>query len=147
MCLTKKEQRIYEGIKAGKSYKELAKELNLALSSVRTYWYKIKVKLNQKDDSKIVYIQKKSGTKNIKRKIQENVALAIAGIKGKMEPSLKRCSSFTEFTDMMQKISVKGITLEDRVKEFKDVYCKVCIYPNMCKECPTKVLMDKYLTV
>ena len=132
--LSKREQQVYDLMICGVSVKDAAKRLNLAESSVRTYWSKSRSKMGSANSEK----KKPSLADKIKAAVDAAVAKAT-------EPQLKRCSSFAEFKDMMNKISVKSETLEDRVAEFKDVYCKVCIYPTRCKECPTKILMDKYL--
>lgn len=138
--LNEREQQVYGLVIAGKTYAEIAKELKISESSARTYWYRAKKKKgsNEAEPAK---------KKTVKEKIQEAVDKAVAKVKAELTPpvQLKRCGSFREFSDMMTKVTVNSETLEDRVAEFKDVYCKVCIYPNRCKECPTKVLMDKYL--
>lgn len=138
--LNEREQQVYGLVIAGKTYAEIAKELKISESSARTYWYRAKKKKgsNETEPAK---------KKTVKEKIQEAVDKAVAKVKAELTPpvQLKRCGSFREFSDMMTKVTVNSETLEDRVAEFKEVYCKVCIYPNRCKECPTKVLMDKYL--
>ncbi len=138
--LNKREQQVHGLVTAGKTYAEIAKKLKISESSARTYWYRAKKKKgsNEAEPAK---------KRTVKEKIQEAVDKAVAKVKAELTPpvQLKRCSSFEEFSDMMTEVTVNGETLEDRVAEFKEVYCKVCIYPNRCKKCPTKVLMDKYL--
>lgn len=141
MCnqLSEREAQIHELQKKGKTPDQISKETGLAVSSVRTYICRIKKKVQ--DTVKNPKKTKKSS------KIKEFVKSVVAdAVKTAVTSAiLKRCNSFGEFTSMMEKVPVRGKSLVDRVEEFKDVYCKVCIYPTRCKECPTKVLMDKYL--
>jgi DNA-binding CsgD family transcriptional regulator len=132
--LRPREQQIHDLMKKNKSAIEIADETGLAVSSVKTYMSRIHTYLAEKSS------EVKTALKARKDDIVSKVKEAI-----KPEPQLKRVNTFEEFTRMMNEVSVKGSTLEERVAEFKDAYCKVCIYPNRCNECPTKVLMDKYL--
>lgn len=143
--LSKREKQVYDLISDGMSAAEVAIKLGIAVASVRTYMSKAKGKMSDgfHTKPKAFIVKKKDPT--AKRIITEVATKVMKKLSEIQEPDLKRCHSFSEFSDMMSKISVKSRSLEGRVEEFKDVYCKVCIYPNRCKECPTKVLMNKYL--
>lgn len=147
--LSKREKQVYDLISDGMSVAEVAIKLGIAVGSVRTYMSKAKGKMRDGFHTKPRTFVVKKNKNPLDSMIKCAVDAVIAKAKEKLielnEPSLERCKSFKEFSEMMSKISVKSDSLEDRVEEFKDVYCKVCIYPNKCQECPTKVLMDKYL--
>lgn len=152
--LSKREKQVYDLVIGGADVNDVAAELGLAVTSVKAYVSRAKTKLNSvQHTEQRAYIVKKNENKRKKATITDKIKCAVDAAVAKVkeefahaqEPALVRCKSFEEFSNMMSKISVKSSSLEDRVKEFKDVYCKVCIYPNRCRECPTKVLMDKYL--
>lgn len=142
MCLTEREQQIKKLMDQQKSADTIAKETGLKLSSVKTYMARVKNKTGATTES--------NARRSVKDIVKAAVAKAVSGTvraveETKKATTLRRCSSFTEFQRMMQEVPVTGKTLEERVVEFKDVYCKVCIYPSRCNQCPTKILMDKYL--
>lgn len=136
MCnLTPKEQQVWDLFLQGNISKNISKKLDLKISTVQTYISKIRKKLK---DAAPKVIVKKAKDNSLKTTSASSEVLS-------RNAKLKRCSSFTEFKNMMKDVKVLGTTLEERVEEFRTVYCRVCIYPNKCNECPTKILMNKYL--
>lgn len=136
--LNKREQQIWDLVQSGKSYEEIHKELGLSTASVRTYYYRAKKIL--KDEGKL---KEESLLKKAKVFLEKTFE------KKDDEPQpIYKCSSFTEFKQMMEKVRPKSpkSDLAARIAEFKDAYCMACIYEKYkCNECPTKVLIEKYL--
>lgn len=170
------EQKVLDLFNQGKSIDAIAAKLGLKPSSVQTYLRRARKKMAAVDPEPCKLVVKKSKAKTktaIKSDPIEEVAVNIlpegdvspedAELKVLLEKSesleviakeklkdrdskLKRCKNFSEFTAMMGTVPVLSKTAKGRIQEFKDVYCKVCIYPSRCNECPTKILMDKYFT-
>ena len=141
MCkLSPTEKKIWDLWNKGQSADSIVNLLGLKLSSVRTYLSKIRRKIKSSEPRKIV-VEKSVANKSAANKsaLRELTKEEIRNSK------LKRCSTFDEFLTMMKNVEVLSESAEDRIKEFKHVYCSVCIYPNRCNQCPTKVLMNKYL--
>lgn len=137
--LNKREQQIWDLVQSGKSYEEIHEELSLSTASVRTYYYRAKKIL--KDEGKL---KEESPLKKAKASLEKTYR------EEKVEDSgpIYKCRSFTEFKQMMEKVRPKSpkSDLAARVAEFKDAYCMACIYEKYrCNECPTKVLIEKYL--
>lgn len=147
--LSTREKQVYDLVSSGMSYPEVSEKLKICVASVRTYWCKakakVKAKANQESkDSTVVYIKKQDSKKQVKKKVEKESGSRKSS--STKEPELRRCSSFNEFSQMMDQVQVSPfINAQTRLEMFKDAYCKVCIYPNRCDECPTKVLMNKYL--
>lgn len=137
--LNKREQQIWDLVQSGKSYEEIHEELGLSTASVRTYYYRAKKIL--KDEGKL---KEESPLKKAKASLEKTYR------EEKVEDSgpIYKCRSFPEFKQMMEKVRPKSpkSDLAARVAEFKDAYCMACIYEKYrCNECPTKVLIEKYL--
>lgn len=138
--LNKREQQIWDLVQSGKSYEEIHEELSLSTASVRTYYYRAKKIL--KDEGKL---KEESPLKKAKASLEK-----ICREEEKVEDSgpIYKCRSFAEFKQMMEKVRPKSpkSDLAARIAEFKDAYCMACIYEKYrCNECPTKVLIEKYL--
>lgn len=136
--LNKREQQIWDLVQSGKSYEEIHEELSLSTASVRTYYYRAKKIL--KDEGKL---KEESPLKKAKASLEKTY-------KEEIEDSgpIYKCRSFPEFKQMMEKVRPKSpkSDLAARIAEFKDTYCMACIYEKYrCNECPTKVLIEKYL--
>lgn len=125
-----KEKQLWSLFEEGKSLQHISVKTGLKESSVRTYISKIKKKLQLSEPRKIV-VKKAPDT--------------VPSVYKFCDSSIKKCKSWVEFASMMASVKVLQKSLEDRVDEFKEAYCAACIYPSRCDQCPTKVLMNKYL--
>lgn len=156
MCslkLSSREAQIVDLVNAGKSPDEICEKLGIKKST----YYSLKstaMKKYKELNSKVVMIKKKDASATKKKSVSSKSITKHTKCKNcgdnctcnhEETVEVKRCRSFSEFKDMMSKVKVHGTTLKDRVAEFKVIYCKACIYPSRCNECPTKVLMEKYL--
>lgn len=127
--LSDRDKALWSAFMNGKSLSEISDAFKLKSSTIQTYLWRIKKKISDSQPKKFV-VKKSSAVTQPKRD---------QGV----QP--RRCQTFLEFKNMMKDVVVQGTTLEERVAEFKKVYCQTCIYPTRCRVCPTEILMTKYL--
>ena len=122
MCikLSESEKKIKKLLDNGSSAAEMAKELNLKESSVKTYLRRLKKKLS-------LSIPKESDSAPVEKK-----------------KDIERPKSESELKKAISNLAVEG-TLPDRVEELKSMVCKLCPQPHSCTSCSTKMILDKYL--
>ena len=146
MCikLSESEKKIKKLLDNGSSAAEMAKELNLKESSVKTYLRRLKKKLS-------LYIPKESDSAPVEKKDIERPEsekkikkLLDNGSSAAEMANIERPKSESELKKAISNLAVEG-TLPERVEELKSMVCKLCPQPHSCTSCPTKMILDKYL--
>ena len=147
MCsveLTEREKQIRKFYwDEGKTKEEIRTLTGLSKSSVKTYIYSIirKLKLDIQDaiEVKVSKEPKKDGATVFKDTEAGNLYSRIP------HELLANVRTFSQFKDAVNSITDVPESLEERVEAFKIAYCAACTVKHMCKECPNKLLWEKYL--
>ena len=148
MCsveLTEREKQIKKLYwEEGKTHDQIKAITGLAKSSVKAYIYSIKRKFVKAKEQEAMELKAESKAKRDATSVFKDTKAGslYAGIPHELLTNVRTLQDLKNALD-----SIKDVpeSLEERVEEFKLVYCAACTVKHMCKECPNKLLWEKYL--